>query len=371
MTDRSGIPAPYGDRLARLRDRVAGRGIDGVYVAAGPTMRYYTGCTSYESGWPIWLSGLVIPWDRLPILVLSEMHEVLLGDTDCWVGDVRTYRDGEDPSSALTGALRGAGITSGRLGVEDSLWFGDATFLRAHVPDVELVGVGADVQHLRSIKDDHEVAILREAARINDIGYRAAHDACAAGVPLRAVGEAAIGAMVEAGAESNAISGDFRTMRPDPLAPGAVIDVDLAWTAYRGYRTDSARNFFVAPVDPIYRRIYEAVQIAHRETLAMLRPGVRAGDVNARAETVIRDAGFRQPWKIGHGIGLSAGHEWPLLQDGNDTRLEPNMVFTIDPGAFVTQDGRAVPIHIEDIVLLTDDGHDVLTRYPTGMLVVE
>ncbi len=61
----------------------------------------------------------------------------------------------------------------------------------------------------------------------------------------------------------------------------------------------------------------------------------------------MREAGFEQVWKVGHGVGLADSHEGPLLQMGNTELLEENMVFTIDPGAFLA---RATPIHIEDTV---------------------
>jgi Xaa-Pro dipeptidase len=79
------------------------------------------------------------------------------------------------------------------------------------------------------------------------------------------------------------------------------------------------------------------------------------------------EAGFDQVWKVGHGVGLSESHEPPILQLGNADLIEPGMVFTIDPGAFIA---RGTPIHIEDTVEVTETGCESLNRFPRDPLIV-
>ena len=81
----------------------------------------------------------------------------------------------------------------------------------------------------------------------------------------------------------------------------------------------------------------------------------------------MREAGYEQVWKVGHGVGLADSHEAPLLQTGNVEIIEENMVFTIDPGAFLT---RATPIHIEDTVVVTSSGCESLNRFPREIQVL-
>jgi Xaa-Pro dipeptidase len=70
---------------------------------------------------------------------------------------------------------------------------------------------------------------------------------------------------------------------------------------------------------------------------------------------------------VGHGVGLNDGHEAPLMQTGNKRRLEPGMVFTIDPGVFIARD---VPIHIEDTIVVTEDGWESLNTFTHDLVVV-
>lgn len=361
---------PYERRLQLLRRRMAEAGLDAVYVTAGANLRYLTGFGAYPAGWPVWLSACIVPLKGEVALLLSGMHAALLRAARSPVRDVRTYEDGEDPTGLLRDTLRAMALSSARVGVEDDFWHGDRELLLAAAPEVSVAGAGALFDALRSVKDEWELRLLRRAAAINDVGYAAAVQATRPGRRRDEIAHDITAAMTAEGAETLAISGDFLALRPDPVRPGEVLDVDLAWTSYGGYHTDSARNLFVHPVDPEHRRIYQVVRDAYAETLRAVRPGVRAEDLHRTTERVMAGAGLRQPWKVGHGIGLSERHEAPLLQAGNRTPLEVGMVFTIDPGTFVFQGDRAVPIHIESIVALGPDGPEELTRFEHDLIEV-
>ena len=100
---------------------------------------------------------------------------------------------------------------------------------------------------------------------------------------------------------------------------------------------------------------------------AATRAGVTAESVHRACRDAMRAAGYEQVWKVGHGVGLAEAHEAPLLQPGNTTLLEPGVVVTIDPGAFIARD---TPIHIEDTVVVTEQGCRALNQFPRDMLVV-
>ena len=101
--------------------------------------------------------------------------------------------------------------------------------------------------------------------------------------------------------------------------------------------------------------------------MAAVRPGVTAESVHVACADAMREAGYEQVWKVGHGVGLGDAHEPPLLQPGNTDLIEEGMVFTIDPGAFVARD---TPIHVEDTVVVTATGCTALNTFTRELQVV-
>ena len=110
------------------------------------------------------------------------------------------------------------------------------------------------------------------------------------------------------------------------------------------------------------RQVYEAVLRAQTAGIAALRPGARAGDVDAAARQVIADAGYGDYFthSIGHGFGLQI-HEAPMMRPGSELVLQAGMVVTIEPGVYIPNWGG---IRIEDDVLITEAGAEVLTNVP-------
>ena len=117
--------------------------------------------------------------------------------------------------------------------------------------------------------------------------------------------------------------------------------------------------------EPKLADVYAVVLRAQQRALQALRPGARTGDVDAAARAVIAEAGYGEHFthSVGHGLGLQV-HEAPLLRPGSEAVLEPGMVVTVEPGIYLPGWGG---VRIEDDVLITPDGCDVLTRVPKDM----
>jgi Xaa-Pro dipeptidase len=296
-------------------------------------------------------------------MLITRMHADLLDLDSCPIKRVFVYMDGDDPIPALRSLLDGCRT----LGVEDSLWFGDVELIRTAVPGLALKRTQSVFDELRSVKDSEEIALLRRAAQIHDIGYAAAREAIRAGTSVGRAGLEIMTAMVDAGAESMQISGLFKTLSDRRLKKGDIVDVDLWPGSFGGYRADSARNVFVGEPSDEAVRLYELTRKAFAASVAVVRPGALAEDVHRACQDTIEEGGRKQVWKVGHGVGLNDGHEAPLMQTGNKRRLEPGMVFTIDPGVFIARD---VPIHIEDTIVVTEDGWESLNTFTHDLVVV-
>jgi Xaa-Pro aminopeptidase len=361
----------YRGRLARLQKAMAGRGLDGVYVSAGANMRYFAGWSAYEGGWPIWLSALVIAQQGDPVLLLSKMHRDILAVSGSWLrdGDIRVHRDGDRPGEHLAAALNDLRIAGGRLGVEDNLWNAEAEFIRAAAPGTRLESASAILDGLRMIKDAAEIAAIRKANDIVAVGYQRAVEVIRPGVPEGDVAMAIMQAMVAAGSESMGVGGWFRQLSRRRFEKGDVVDVDMG-ARFDGYNTDTARNVFVGTPTPENARAYQTTLDAFDRALDVIKPGVPLQEIHRVAAGHMKQHGYDQVWKIGHGVGLRGGHEWPLVQDHEPMPAEVGMVFTVDPGCFITGQVRDTPIHIEDVVVVTLAGCENLTPFRRDLIVV-
>jgi Xaa-Pro aminopeptidase len=359
--------ANYGARFARARQLAGREGLAGLYVAAGPNFRWLTGEVPHPGGWPLWLSAVVVPVDDEPSMVISKMHAEIFDVDASPVDSVFTYVDGEDPAPALRSALRAAGLDGGAIGVEDSLWFGDVDVLSSTFPRLQLRRASGVFDRLRAVKDADEIEQLRLAAAAHDAGYERAREVVRAGTTVAEAGAEIVRAMLEAGSEDLAIVGTFKNLSDRRFEYGDIVDVDLWPGSHGGYHADSARNVFVGELGPDAARLYEVTRRAYEAAAAATRPGVHAEAVHRASAEAMADGGFDQVWKVGHGVGLAEIHEPPLLQPGNTDELEVGMVFTIDPGAFFARD---TPIHIEDTVVVTQNGCESLNRFPHDPIIV-
>lgn len=359
--------ADFGRRFSRARALAAEAGLVGFYVGAGPNFRWLTGEAAHPGGWPLWLSCVVVPTEGEPAMAISRMHAEIFDVDGCPIRRVFTYVDGDDPTPSLRSAFEAAGLSSGPLGVDDSVWFGDVDLLSATFPRLELRRAPSLFERLRAVKDADEIEHLRRAAAAHDAGYERARDVIRPGTTVAEAGTEIVRAMVEAGSEELAIVGTFKELSDRRFRPGDIVDVDLWPGSSGGYHADSARNVFVGEPSPEARRLYDVTVEAYHAAVAAVRPGVPAESIHRASVEVMAEGGFEQVWKIGHGVGLANIHEPPLLQPGNADPIEPGMVFTIDPGAFIARD---TPIHIEDTVVVTDSGCESLNRFPRDPVVV-
>jgi Xaa-Pro dipeptidase len=364
VNDRGATGSVEAGRFDRLRRLVREAGLGGAYVTAGANFRWLTGEQAHPGGWPLWLSAVLVPVDGEPAMVISKMHADIF---DLARGPVFTYVDGEDPAAALRAAIAATGLGHEQVAVEDTLWFGDVDLLATTSPGLVPRRATSVFNRLRAVKDAGEIEHLRRASAAHDAGYRAAREILRPGMTVADAGGQIVRAILEAGSEELAIVGSFHQLSNRRFEAGEIVDVDLWPGSHGGYRADSARNVFLGAPTPEAERIYEATLRAYDAAIAAVRPGVAAESVHVACADVMREAGYDQVWKVGHGVGLAEIHEFPLLQRGYSDPLETGMVFTIDPGAFIAQN---TPIHIEDTVVVTETGVESLTTFPRDLLVV-
>jgi Xaa-Pro aminopeptidase len=266
------------------------------------------------------------------------------------------------------------------------LGFDDANVsVRAHaklaeaIPGVELVPAGGMVEALRAVKDDLEVARIRGAAQLADEALDEVLEHGLAGRTEREVAFALEMAMRRHGAEgvsfdsivASAEHGALPHATPRDVQIPRDVLVTIDWGArHEGYCSDCTRTFATGEnIGDEARAIYGLVLRAQQAALNAVRPGPTGKDVDAVAREVIDAAGHEEHFGhgLGHGVGLAV-HEGPRLsRRGGDAVLEAGNVVTIEPGVYVP---GQLGVRIEDLVVVTRDGHDVLSSLPKGLQVV-
>jgi Xaa-Pro aminopeptidase len=146
----------------------------------------------------------------------------------------------------------------------------------------------------------------------------------------------------------------------------------IDWGVCEGlYRSDLTRTLVAGKIPPKFARVYKTVLDAQRKAIEAIRPGAVSQDVDDAARSVIVKAGYgrRFTHSLGHGVGLQV-HEAPRLAAKNQTILKPGMIVTVEPGIYIPGWGG---VRIEDDVLVTRHGHEVLTHVPKELdeMVIE
>jgi len=373
----SGPVAPFGDRIGTLRNDVRGAGLDGFVITHLPNLRYVTGFSGTAG------AAVVTP-GRCTLVVdfryVTSAREVLArlpdGLLDLVLVD-RTYDD------SLTDLLRRS--EASRIGIEGASMtvgrFQRLSTTLALPPSggvsgvVTLVATDRVVERRRAIKDAFEIETLREAARRLSLVGREMPAFVREGRPEQAVAADIDAAIRAAGFERPAfetiVASGVNSARPHAhpgprrLEAGDGVVLDFGGI-YDGYCVDLTRTLHVGRPAPKLLRLAGAVREAHAAAIAVVRPGARPSEIDAAARDVLTRYGLAEAFGhgTGHGLGLEV-HEDPRISKLPgalpDDPVVPGMVFTIEPGAYVEGLGG---VRIEDDVLVTGDGCEVLTDVP-------
>jgi Xaa-Pro dipeptidase len=296
-----------------------------------------------------------------------------------WDQELIGYDDVQNPWALLKTAIqRRVNKERLRIAVEkEALSLERAEQLQVLFEQVQFCSATDRVQELRLIKDEQEISILKEAAELADYGVEIGIKALKEGITelevvaqieyeLKKQGVTAMsfGTMVLFGENSALPHGKPGTRR---LKPGDLVLFDLG-VVVKGYCSDITRTVAFRQVSDQQKEIYEVVKEAQAKALSLCRPNVPISQLDQTARDWIRQAGYGEYFlhRLGHGLGISV-HEFPSLHERNDQPLFPGMVFTVEPGIYLPKVGG---VRIEDDVVITDNGADLLTKFTKELLVV-
>jgi Xaa-Pro aminopeptidase len=263
-----------------------------------------------------------------------------------------------------------------RVGFEaDALTYANWELL--HQGGIDLVPRRGLVESLRVVKEPQELNAIRRATEVTNAAYERLAGEQFAGRTEKDLAWRMEQHFHEEGADGLAFPIDIAS-GPTAASPHAVAgdrvvqEGDLvivdAGAIVDGYCSDCTRTFAVGEVSAPLRETYEVVRQGQQAGLDAVRAGVSGRDADAEARTVIMDAGYGENFGhgLGHGVGLLV-HEAPVLRPESADVLVAGNVVTVEPGIYLS---GVAGIRIEDLVVVTDDGCDVLTSFPKELTAV-
>jgi Xaa-Pro aminopeptidase len=369
------------DHHARRREQLtrllADEQLDAFLVSSPVNVTWLTGFTGDSS-------MAVLTRDR--VLLLSDPRYIGQIADEC--PELETFI--RTPVQKIHDAV---GIVLSRLGVRSvgcesaSLTLAEAEALRTAAPLIDWKPAADRVERLRMVKDDVELAEIRQAIDIAERAFAAFRALLRGDDQEKDLADALEGLIRRCGGVCSAFPpiiavGERAALPHCPPTAKRINEAGLLlvdWGAcgpgqYKSDLTrvlDTHRKASSAPVrstqegGPRLDEIHSIVLEAQQSAIRAVRPGAVAKDIDAAARSVISTAGYGEHFGhgLGHGIGLQI-HEGPSIRPLSETVLEPGMVFTIEPGIYLPGWGG---VRIEDDVLVTGDGCEVLTHVPRSL----
>ncbi|MEF2074414.1 M24 family metallopeptidase [Consotaella aegiceratis] len=385
-------------RLAHLKAAMAEAGIDALVCFKPEHTFYLSGFNPIIYSHPL---VVILPLDGEPVLLCHALRDDH-GRSESWVEDIRLYGAwstkvtmGPNWLDALAAILAEKGVAAGRLGLElDHMPVARFRQIEARLTAAHFADTSALFDRCRMVKDPDEIAMARVAARLADTGMEAAIEALAAGGTERDVATASMAAMnalwagdlpdvevadfgtLEGGAQNGlwtwCLAGDrmFRNCDNPTLrrpVKGEAVSIFI-WTVANGLHAENERTVAMGPLPAAQRRALDTILEIREAIKPAMKPGTPMAELFHITKRGLVEHGYEKniPGRIGHTIGIGA-HEHVSLDAKSDVILAPGMLFTLEPNLRVP--GEAAT-QISDTVLITEDGHEFLTRSRGGYLEV-
>lgn len=353
------------DRLTRLKEEIAKEGLDGLVITNHTNRRYMTGFTGSE--------GIVLISPNEAKIIVDFRYFSQVKDE---VSQLEIIESESSVFKQVISEVKKMKIK--KLGYEEE----DMTCsvyrkYQESLEGIELVPTAGLIEKLRVEKDESEWESLKKAANIADKTFEHILGFIKPGVTEKEIALEMEFFMRKEGADSSSfdmiIASGVRSALPHgqptnkKVERGEMITLDFG-ALYEGYRSDITRTIALGEPDEQLKEIYQIVLESQIHCIKGVKPGIGCDEVDKLARDYIKSKGYGSYFGhgTGHGIGLDI-HEGPSLSSQSKEILAPGMVITIEPGIYLPNIGG---VRIEDDVLVTPTGYEVLTKSPKELIVI-
>jgi len=357
-------------RQEKARRLIRETKLGAILIGPGTSLRYFTGM-DWWAGERFFAMVLPAAGNALyvcPAFEEDRARELLAKAPGGARADVRAWQEDEDPYQLLAQGLKDRGLSTGTLGIEETLKYVFSDGVAKAAPQVQIASATPVTAGCRRIKSEHELALMRLANESTLKVFEAVYRSASAGMP-----QAELERLIAAGHRQLGFPSDVDVMigeytayphgsiTPQIIREGVPVMMD-GGCEVEGYQSDITRTFVLGRPSGKMKQVFEIVHHAQSAALRAARPGIEAQAVDAAAREVITQAGDGPGYKffthrVGHGIGMDE-HEWPYLVRGNTTRLEANMTFSDEPGIYIHGE---FGIRLEDDMHITENGAELFT----------
>lgn len=345
-------------RLDKVVSRLEANGLNQIVITDPVSIFYLT-------GWQ------VDPMERLLALYISSDGERKLVSNELYtapkIPGVETvyFSDTQDGVSVLSSFT----MKDKPLGIDKNMAARHLLKLMDEDAASRYINASSCVDLVRACKDEKELDLMRAASILNDRAMEEIQSSIREGITEKELAEAVGGIYKSLGADGlsfdtligfgpNAADGHHA---PDDtkLCEGDAVLIDMGCVK-NGYCSDMTRTFFFRSATDKMQTIYNLVKTANEAARAKICPGIPLRDIDGAARKIISDAGYGKYFthRLGHFIGLEV-HEFGDVSAASDMIAEPGMVFSIEPGIYLPQEGG---VRIEDLVVVTETGCETLNH---------
>jgi Xaa-Pro aminopeptidase len=355
-------PLRCADRVGRLRSEFPETGA--LLILSGENTRYLTGFTGGEG-------ILMVGPDWLMLLV--DGRYTTQARAEAQGAEIFEFRNRVE---GITAAARRHGVVS--VGFESPfLSVEEYLRLKEALPEAALRPLPKDFEFLRAVKDGGEIDRIREAAQISQGALASVREMIRPGIredeiALELEYRMRLGGAEQVSFETIVAAGANSALPHATPGRRAIADGDCVMIDYGavcdGYHSDETCTFVSGRASERQREVYRHVLEAHDRAIRAIRAGVSCGEIDRIARSHLAEAGLEGAFAhgTGHGVGLDV-HEAPRLAAGREELLRTGMVVTVEPGVYLP---GFWGIRIEDTVLVTEEGCEILTRTSKELTIV-
>jgi Xaa-Pro aminopeptidase len=363
------------ERISRLRNWMLDQNLDAFLVLFQENRHYLSGFTGEDTQFDESAGALIIGHDAL-ILATDSRYEIQ-AKNEASGYEIVCYKKGlaaELPYILQQLKPTRVGFESRRISLDQ--FHKISKEIAVITPWPELVPVSDMADGLRLNKDETEIYAIKEAIRLAESAFEKTMQWLTPGVSERSAAWELEKNMRSAGAQSVSfpVIAAFgkNSALPHAIPGEAILKINepilFDWgSKSHGYCSDTTRTFIFDKPDAQFEKIFTIVYDAQQKAIDAIRPGMRTKQIDDIARSHIESKGFKEFFGhgLGHGVGLAI-HESPSISPlvERDMEIKENMVFTVEPGIYLPDWGG---VRLENMVVVTDDGADVLNRLETRM----
>lgn len=325
------------------------------------------------------LGKWIHPGERMLVLYLSleGNHKLFINELfpiheDLGVDKI-WFKDTDQPVALLAQHMENENV----VGIDKNWPAHFLLTLMEHKPDCNYVNGSLFIDQIRSVKDSAERDLMRQASSLNDTAMGSIIHFLSSAHTEKEMAQKLLAIYEELGTEGPSfnpiIAYGIHTADPHHspsngiLKEGDSIIIDIG-CKYASYCADMTRTFFYKSVSEKAREVYNIVKEANIRAISIIKPGVRFCDIDAAARSYIEEQGYGKYFthRTGHSIGIEV-HDFGDVSAVNTDTVAPGMVFSIEPGIYLPGE---FGVRIEDLVLVTENGCEVLNKFSKELSVI-